>query len=87
MATPEQVYEALRALPERERLRVIERVIRDLANKHSGADQSPGRSFIGLWGDEPEAVDEMVEGLMRARARRPLRLPDDQHVQERRQLR
>ena len=74
-STPEQLYEALQALPEADRLRLAERVIRDATQARAQGGQGEGRSVVGLWADEPEAVDTMLEGLLRDREERRLRLP------------
>ncbi len=72
-----EIYRALQALPEPERLRLVERVIHELADvakRRSSATNGSerGSSLIGLWADEP-AVDQMLEGVLREREDRDLR--------------
>jgi hypothetical protein len=75
VTTAEQVYEALRSLPEAERLRLVERIIHDLADaaRQRTAEPPQAASLVGLWEDEPEVVEEMVEDTLRGREGRRLR--------------
>lgn len=52
----------------------------DMAARHrTAASPGPaGNSVIGLWADEPEAVDPMIEGVLQERETRPLRANGDQ---------
>ncbi|MSP63347.1 MAG: hypothetical protein EXR72_23990 [Myxococcales bacterium] len=82
MATADQdrVYEAIKALPAPERLRLVERVIHDLADAarmEGEPAHAAATSLIGLWADEPDVVDEMVKGILHGREQRPLRMNGD----------
>jgi hypothetical protein len=70
-ARAEQLLQEIRYLPRSERLRLVERVVHELADEDAPAQ---GRSIIGLFADEPELIDEVCEGAMAARERDPLRL-------------
>ena len=76
------IYRELLALPEQERLQLVERVIHDLvdaARHRTAASTVPaGNSVIGLWADEPEVVDQMLEGVLQERETRQLRANGDQ---------
>lgn len=79
MTDAEQIFQAIRDLPVRERLRLVERVVHDLADasppseqvEPSGAELSP----IGLFADDPDGVDEMMKVVMENRRRWRLRSP------------
>jgi hypothetical protein len=78
--TIDQLYDLARDLPKPERLRLIERLAHDLADgvdaREPLADGAPPRAvaqLIGMWGDEPDAVDGMVEAIMSDRELRALR--------------
>jgi hypothetical protein len=78
MATSKDVDEllaAIRVLPVPERLKLVERVVHDIA----GADApAPGRdpmSVIGSFSDIPDVIQDVCEAAMVARERDPLRLP------------
>lgn len=81
VSTANDIYRELLGLPEQERLRLVERVIHDLADAAKRRAASPtapaGSSVIGLWADEPELVDQMIEGALRQRETRRLRTTDD----------
>ncbi len=48
------------------------------ALEHFKLSQMPARDpLLGLFADEPDLMDEVVEGAMRDRETRPLRLPTD----------
>jgi hypothetical protein len=81
MASANDIYRDLLALPEPERLQLVERLIHDLvdAARHRAASgPAPGAtSVIGLWADEPEVVDQMIDGVLQERETRPLRVTGD----------
>jgi len=60
MMTAEQILQAIHDLPVRERLRLIERVVHDLADAPL-ADATPGDAMLGLFADDPDEVDEMMD--------------------------
>lgn len=82
VASANEIYRELQALPEQERLQLVERIIRDLvdaarrrtASSSAQADRSP----IGLWADEPEEiVDQLIERSSQERETRQLRILGD----------
>jgi hypothetical protein len=81
VASANDIYRDLLALPEEERLQLVERIIHDLvdAARHRTAASpvAAGNSVIGLWADEPEAVDQMIEGVLQERETRQLRANSD----------
>jgi hypothetical protein len=70
----DQLFTEIKTLPPRERLRLVERVIHDLADggEVEAVAGDPG-AIIGLFVDEPELMDEVSEAAMVARERDPLR--------------
>ena len=77
MTPAEQLFEAIRSLPEPDRLRLVERVIHELADEVSQRREAvappSAASVIGMWESDAAAVDEMVEGMMAEREKRVLR--------------
>lgn len=67
----QQLLEAIRRLPRRERLRLVERVVHELAEEHASA--SPD-SIIDLFADQPELIETVSEEALQAREHDPLRL-------------
>jgi hypothetical protein len=81
VASANDLYRELLALPEQERLQLVERVIHDLvdaARHRTATGPTPAaKSVIGLWADEPDVVDRMIEGVLQERETRPLRANGD----------
>lgn len=76
MTDAEQIFQAIRMLPVGERLRLVERVVHDLADasaSEAGQRTAEAPSLLGLFADEPELVDEVCQMAMEARRRDPLR--------------
>jgi hypothetical protein len=76
MTNVEQIFQAIQRLPVRDRLRLVERVVHDLADAPSASaearpDEPP--SPIGLFADDPNAVDEMMKTVMESRRASRLR--------------
>jgi hypothetical protein len=67
----EQLLAAIRELPRGERLRIVERVVHDLAEEDRG--QAPD-AFVGLFADLFDQVGLVREAAMQARESDPLRL-------------
>lgn len=67
----QQLLNAIRRLPRGERLRLVERVVHELAEEH---EASSPNAVIGLFGDQPEFIEAVSEEAMQARERDPLRL-------------
>jgi hypothetical protein len=70
----EELYEAIRHLTPSERLRLVERVVHDVAES-DGVHAEP-RSIIGMMADEPDVMDEACKLAMAARAKSRMRLTD-----------
>lgn len=68
-----QLLNAIRRLPRGERLRLVERVVHELAEEH---EASPPGAIIDLFADQPELVEAVLEDALHARERDPLRLAD-----------
>jgi hypothetical protein len=73
--TVNQLYEAISSLPVEERLRLVERVVHDVAEASEGSARrsaTPGSPLDGLFADIPDLVDEVCADSYRDRAmRRP----------------
>lgn len=65
----ESVFQAIQALPIKERLRLLERVLHQIAEQ---APQ-PAPNVIGLLQAQEDVLDQVVEDAMLARERDPLR--------------
>ena len=77
MTSVDQIFEAIQRLPVPDRLRLVERIAHELADasvipaQHQPAESQP--SPIGLFADDPEAVDDMMKTVMENRRRWRLR--------------
>ena len=68
----DQIFEAIRALPLDERLRLVERVVHDVrANASRTGEHGP--DLLGLFADDPDLVDRVCAEAYRERSRRPWR--------------
>jgi len=65
----ESVFQAIQALPIKERLRLLERVLHQIAEQA----QSLLDGLIGLLQAQEDVLDQVVEDAMLARERDPLR--------------
>lgn len=67
----DRIFQAIRTLPVPERLRLIERVVHDLADVSADAQRTAPEpaSLLGLFADEPELVDDVCRMAMDARKR------------------
>ncbi|WP_437573606.1 hypothetical protein [Sorangium sp. So ce887] len=65
MTDVERIFQAIQGLPVQERLRLVERVVHELADRSASEELSreaeAAPSLIGLFADDPEAVDAMME--------------------------
>ncbi len=75
-AERDEILRAIRALPPRERLRLVEQVVHDLAAEGGPAGGGESGAVIGMFDGDEGAFDEVVEGALSARERDPLRRPD-----------
>jgi hypothetical protein len=71
----EELIREVLALPTLEKVRVVEAVVHDLAGVPGIEPPSaePAPSLIGLFADEPDAVDEMLATVMDMRRRSRLK--------------
>ena len=67
----QQLLNAIRRLSRGERLRLVERVVHELAEEH-GASSSD--TIIDLFADQSELIEAVSEEALQARERDPLRL-------------
>lgn len=67
----QQLFNAIRQLPRGEQLRLVERVVHELAEEQQAS--SP-HAIIGLFDDRPDLIEAVSEEAMEARERDPLRL-------------
>lgn len=65
----ESVFQAIQALPIKERLRLLERVLHQIAEQ----PPQPAPNVIGLLQAQDDVLDQVVEDAMLARERDPLR--------------
>jgi hypothetical protein len=80
MTDVDALFQVIRSLPVRERLQLVERVVHDLAEISPGEVQTAAAETypIGLFADDPDAVDEMMATVMEMRRDSRLRgLEDD----------
>jgi hypothetical protein len=68
----EDVYAAIRALPLREQLKLVERVVRDVAEAKATVPTSRS-GLMGMMADEPEVMDQVLEHARRLRTRTSVR--------------
>jgi hypothetical protein len=70
-ALPVELLRQIDTLSKQQKLKLVERVARDLALESSPTDAP--HSLIGALADQGELLDEIVESAMQARERDPLR--------------
>ncbi len=69
--TFQQLYEAINSLPVDERLRLVERVLHDVASQETSREAiAKGSPLDGLFSDIPELVDEVCAAAYQDRAMR-----------------
>ena len=67
-----QLLQAIRQLPRGDQLRLVERIVHELAEEHG----SPSPDVVvGLFADQPDLIEAVSEEAMQARERDPLRVP------------
>ncbi len=76
----DHLVQEIRQLPIRDRLRVVERIVHDLADA-SPAEGAPADPFmpIGLFADDPAGVDDMMKTVEDMRRGSRLRDVGDEH--------
>jgi hypothetical protein len=82
MTTLEQIFQAIQRLPIPDRLRLVEQVVHELADVSSaraGTQPEPPASLIGLFADDPDAVDEMMKTVTENRRASRLRALEGEH--------
>jgi hypothetical protein len=68
----DELLASIKGLSPAERRELIERASRELVPPNEDTDPL---AFIGMFADDPELIEAICEGAMRARERDPLRLP------------
>jgi hypothetical protein len=83
MRTMEELVEEVRSFPLVDRLRLVERIVREIADASAGKREvSPPRpkiSPVGWLADDPELADELEKLMAEARARGRARGLDDEN--------
>ncbi|MBK7585045.1 MAG: hypothetical protein IPI67_33250 [Myxococcales bacterium] len=74
MTDIEQLYEAIRQLTPTDRLRLVERVVHDVAE--ASAARCEPASIIGMMADEPGVMDEVARLVLAIRQNSRMRLAD-----------
>lgn len=70
MRTMDAVVEEVRSLPVPDRLRIVERIIHDIAEASMTVTPAPPRvSPVGWLADEPELADQLDKHMAEVRAR------------------
>jgi hypothetical protein len=84
MTDVETIFHAILGLPARDRLRLVERVVHTLVDASPGEARAPVAevSPLGLFADEPDAVDEMMETVREMRRQSRLRGVEDDDAAE-----
>lgn len=79
MRTLDAVVEEVRSFPVPDRLRLVERIVHEIAEASAGAAPTsrPKVSPVGWLADEPELADQLEELMADVRARGRVRGPDD----------
>jgi hypothetical protein len=81
----EQIFQAIQGLSVQDRLRLIERVVHELADGSAGEGlpraTEAASSLIGLFADDPEAVDAMMEVVRENRRSSRLRDVEEEDEQ------
>jgi hypothetical protein len=83
MRTLEAVVEEVRSLPVPDRLRLVERIVHEIAEASAGATppRAPKVSPAGWLADEPELADQFEKLMVDIRARGRVRgLADDENA-------
>lgn len=66
----QQLLEAIRELPRGDRLRIVERVVHELAEEDAALAPD---TVVGLFADQPDLIEAVSEAAMRARETDPFR--------------
>jgi hypothetical protein len=70
----DQIFERVQRLAEA-RHATLETFILEIIELMAGLETKPDPLW-GMFGDEPELIDHVIESVMTAREQQPLRLPD-----------
>lgn len=73
MSETKRILQAVRELPVPDRLRLVERIIHELAE--SSDEPRPVANVVGAWADMRAEADAIVDDAMHARETRPWRTP------------
>jgi hypothetical protein len=67
----DQIYEAIRGLPVGEQLRLVERVVHEVAFRHGAADRP--EELLGLFADDADLITRVGADAIAERQSRPWR--------------
>jgi hypothetical protein len=70
----DDLFGAIRNLPVPDRLRLVERVVHDIAESEKVEPKEDAMSVIGSFSDVADLVEQICEAAMVSRERDPLRL-------------
>lgn len=70
----EDLFGAIRSLPVPERLKLVERIVLDIAEPEKAGAIEDAMSVIGSFSDVSDLVEQICEAAMASRERNPLRL-------------
>jgi hypothetical protein len=70
----DDLFGAIRNLPVPEQLRLVERVVHDIAESEKVGPSEDAMSLIGSFSDVSDLVEQVCEAAMVSRERDPLRL-------------
>jgi hypothetical protein len=74
-ADADEIYAAIRGLPVADRLRLVERVVHDIAEGQAArVPKREPKAIIGSLAHMADVLEEITEAAMAARERDPLRL-------------
>ncbi len=74
MSSSKAIYAAILALPVQERLKLVERVVHDVAEAESKATGAADAArLVGMMADEPELMDQVLDHARNLRARLTVR--------------
>jgi hypothetical protein len=71
----DDLFGVIRNLPVADRLKLVERVVHDIAEPEGSEPKAQPMSVIGAFSDLPDLIQEVCQAAMGARGRDPLRLP------------
>lgn len=77
MTKVDHLAHEIRQLPVRDRLRLVEQVVHEIADVSPAEEPTPDPFPIGLFADDTESVDDMLKTVMEMRRSRLRDIRDD----------